>query len=172
MSEHLPSQYAIRLGKQAFTFSAAHFITYAGDVCEPLHGHNYTVQVEATGPLDENSYVLDFIAVRDAFAAITCGLDHRMLLPTEHPQIQVETSIGPLGGEEVIAQFAQRRWVFPASEVVLLPIANTTAELLAYWIGDQLLNVLKKQGQTLPQSLTVSIDECQGQVGVCRLDRS
>jgi len=161
--------YAIRLEKAAFTFSAAHFITYGGGVCEPLHGHNYRVAIEAEGPLDENAYVLDFVATRDALAAITAGLDHRVLLPTDHAAIRVERVTGPAGGEEVVATFGDRRWVFPAAECVLLPVANTTAELLADWLGRRLLETLAERGSPVPTGLTVAIDECDGQVGVCRL---
>jgi 6-pyruvoyltetrahydropterin/6-carboxytetrahydropterin synthase len=163
------ASYAIRLDKAGFTFCAAHFITYAGDVCEPLHGHNYRVAVEAEGPLDENSYVLDFIATRDSLAAITRGLDHRMLLPTEHPLIRVEEAVGPLGGAEVVATFRDRRWVFPKADCVLLPLANTTAELLAHWIGEQLLAALAERGEPTPTRLLIEVDECDGQIGVCRL---
>jgi 6-pyruvoyltetrahydropterin/6-carboxytetrahydropterin synthase len=163
------ASYAIRLKKGEFTFCAAHFITYAGDVCEPLHGHNYRVAVEAEGPLDENSYVLDFIATRDALAAITRELDHRMLLPTGHPLIQVEEVTGPLGGAEVVVTFRDRRWVFPRAECVLLPVANTTAELLARWIGERLLAALAERGERAPTRLVVEVDECEGQVGVCRM---
>lgn len=164
--------YAIRLSKEAFTFCAAHFITYAGNVCEPLHGHNYGVSVEASGSLDENAYVLDFIATRDAIVEITGGLDHKMLLPMEHPMIRVEEIAGPLGGAEVVATFESRRWVFPREECVLLPIANTTAELLARWIGQRLMEALKERGEPIPGQLSVAVDECQGQVGVCRFGRS
>lgn len=164
--------YAIRLNKAAFTFSAAHFITYAGDVCEPLHGHNYRVAIEADGPLDENSYVLDFVATRDSLAEITRELDHRMLLPTRHAMIRVEEATGPLGGAEVVATFRDRRWVFPQADCVLLPVENTTAELLARWIGERLLAALAERGETVPTRLVVEVDECDGQVGVCRLDRS
>ncbi|MEO0531347.1 MAG: 6-pyruvoyl tetrahydropterin synthase family protein [Planctomycetota bacterium] len=160
--------YAIRLEKEALTFCAAHFITYGDNVCEPLHGHNYGVAVEAEGPLEKNAYVLDFIAVRDALVAITRGLDHKMLLATEHPTIGVEQASGPLGGNEVVATFENRRWVFPAEECVLLPIANTTAESLATWVGERLLERLSEQGHPAPERLTVSVDECQGQLGICR----
>ncbi|TWT99244.1 6-pyruvoyl tetrahydropterin synthase [Botrimarina colliarenosi] len=164
--------FAIRLNKAAFTFSAAHFITYAGDVCEPLHGHNYRVAIEADGVLDENAYVLDFIATRDALSAITTELDHRMLLPTGHPLIGVEEATGPLGGDELVVTFGDRRWVFPKGECVRLPVTNTTAELLARWIGERLLVALAERGETPPTRLVVEVDECDGQVGVCRLGRS
>ncbi len=160
--------YAIRLTKEPFVFSAAHFITYAGDVCERLHGHNYRVAVEITGPLDENAYVLDFVATRDAVAAITAQLDHRVLLPTEHPLIRVEETTSDTGQAEVMARFEERRWVFPAEDCKRLPLANTTAELLAQWIGEQLLAELRGQGARI-ESLAIEVDECEGQIGVCRL---
>ncbi|MEN0110054.1 MAG: 6-carboxytetrahydropterin synthase [Planctomycetota bacterium] len=172
MSDADHRRYAIRLEKQAFTFCSAHFITYSGDVCEPLHGHNYRAWIEADGPLDENRYVLDFVATRDALAAITAGLDHRVLLPTGHPMIRVQRARGPGGGDEVVATFRERRWVFPADECVLLPIANTTAELLAEWIGGRLLETLAERGAPTPDSLLVGVDECDGQVGLCRLGGS
>ncbi|MCE9527188.1 MAG: 6-carboxytetrahydropterin synthase, partial [Planctomycetales bacterium] len=61
----MPTSYHIRLDKEHHVFSAAHFITFAGDDCERLHGHNYRVACEVHGELDENQYVVDFIAVRD-----------------------------------------------------------------------------------------------------------
>ncbi len=155
------ASYRVRLAKEQFVFSAAHFITFNGDICEPLHGHNYRVAVEVEGPLDENHYVLDFIAVRDAVTAIAGRLDHRVLLPTEHPQIRVVAD-----DREVTATFQERRWVFPLSDCVLLPLANTTAELLARWIGERLLASLSAYA---PGAVEVSVDECDGQVGVCRL---
>ena len=77
----------VRVTKDHLVFSAAHFITFNGNICERLHGHNWRVAVELAGPLDENSYVFDFIALRDALQAIVLELDHRVLLPTEHPAI-------------------------------------------------------------------------------------
>ncbi|CAL1151167.1 unnamed protein product [Cladocopium goreaui] len=156
---------------EPFTFAAAHFITYAGDTCEPLHGHNYRVSVEIDGPLDENGYVRDFVATRDSWAELIGRLDHRVLLPTQHPLIRVQQAEGPLGAAEVVATFRDRRWVFPADECALLPIANTTAELIATWLAEQWLADLAKSGQAPPPSLVVGVDECDGQVGVCRLAR-
>lgn len=159
--------FRVRLAKDHFTFSAAHFITYDGNVCEPLHGHNYRVAAEIAGPLDENQYVVDFIAVRDALVAITRRLDHQVLLPASHPLIEVRQE-----GEEVTARFEKRRWVFPASDCQVLPVANTTAEMLAKYIGDELLAVLADQHGFRPASLAVTVDECEGQIGICRWNDS
>ncbi len=157
----MPNTYHVRLAKEQFTFCAAHFITYAGNICEPLHGHNYQVSADITGPLDENQYVVDFIAARDALVKITQSLDHRVLLPTNHPAISVTGD-----ASEVTATFEDRRWIFPKGDCVLLPVANTTAELLARHIGNALLAALKEQGFT-PTGLELAVDECQGQQGVC-----
>lgn len=147
----------VRLEKEQHVFSAAHFITFAGDICERLHGHNYGVFAEVAGPLDENHYVIDFIALRDAMTAITAALDHRVLLPTLHNKILVEEQNG-----EVIARFEDRRWVFPAGDCVLLPVENTTAELLARYIGRELLKTL----DPAPTQLTIGVDENRNQWGV------
>ena len=156
--------YHVRLTKEYLIFSAAHFITFNGNICERLHGHNYRVFAEVYGPLDENQYVIDFIALRDTLKEITTELDHHMLLPTEHPQIQVAA-----GEDEVEVTFQDRRWVFPEGDCILLPVANTTAELLARYLGNELLDRLEKRTGVRPQRLVLGVDENEGQWGVCEL---
>jgi 6-pyruvoyltetrahydropterin/6-carboxytetrahydropterin synthase len=156
--------YHVRLDKEYHVFSAAHFITYAGNICERLHGHNYRVFAEVFGPLDENHYVIDFIALRDTLKAITDELDHHMLLPTQHPTIRVEA-----GDREVEVIFEDRRWVFPRGDCVLLPVPNTTAELVAKYIGKRLLQALADQSGIRPAVLRIGVDENNGQWGICEI---
>jgi len=163
----MPEHFHVRLAKQRFVFSAAHFITYDGNVCERLHGHNYHVVAEIAGALDENQYVVDFIAVRDALQKIVDALDHHMLLPTKHTLISVETT-----EQEVEVRFEERRWIFPLADCVLLPVENTTAELLARYIGGRLQNALEQRTGWRPENLTIEVDECDGQWGVWRMSNS
>jgi len=156
--------YCVRLQKECHVFSAAHFITYGGDTCEPLHGHNYRVWAEVAGPLDENHYVVDFILLRDALQAVTASLDHHVLLPTQHTLIHVSAS-----EREVEVTFADRRWVFPRSECALLPVPNTTAELLARHIARLLLAELERRTGLRPGVVRVGVDESQDQWGICEL---
>lgn len=157
----MSESFHVRIAKEDMVFSAAHFITFAGNVCERLHGHNYHVAAEVHGPLDENHYVVDFIAVRDMLKEITLELDHFMLLPTEHPAIRVEAD-----SDRVAVTFEERQWVFPRGDCVLLPLPNTTAELLARYIGRKLSDELKARTGVRPQLLRVEVDECDGQIGV------
>jgi 6-pyruvoyltetrahydropterin/6-carboxytetrahydropterin synthase len=155
--------YRVRLEKEHHVFSAAHFITFNGDVCERLHGHNYRVAVEVEGPLDENQYVIDFIALRDELKTIIDELDHRVLLPTGHPLIRVAAS-----EQEIEAVFTPdgRRWIFPRGDCVLLPVSNTTAELLAKYVGERLIGAIERRTGVSPERLQVAVDENHGQWGI------
>jgi 6-pyruvoyltetrahydropterin/6-carboxytetrahydropterin synthase len=144
--------------KDTLVFSAGHFITYNGDHCERIHGHNYRVAVEVEDALDENHYVFDFIALRDLTQAIVAELDHRMLLPTQSARIRLEDD-----GPNVRARYKERSWSFPREECVLLPIANTTAELLADYIAGRLCEAFSLRGLKSPQILRVEVEECFGQ---------
>lgn len=159
-----PASYRVEVSKQAFTFSAAHFITFAGDVCERIHGHNYGVRVTVEGALDENRYVVDFIALRDAVLEITSELDHHVLLPTEHAQIHVTRDT-----RETTARFRERRWVFPNEDCVMLPVTNTTAEEIARVILERLRHRCADRFASAITWIEVAVDENQGQWGVCRM---
>ena len=160
MSEH----YSVRVANDSLVFSAAHFITFAGGVCEQLHGHNFRVAVEVRGPLDENQYVVDFVALQDTVKTILDELDHRVLLPTEHPRIRVTAN-----EREVEARFEDRRWVFPRGDCVLLPIANTTSELLARHIGNRLKGELQDTCEMRAPIIQVEVAESSGRSAVCVL---
>jgi 6-pyruvoyltetrahydropterin/6-carboxytetrahydropterin synthase len=155
----MSESYHVRIEKAEHVFSAAHFITF-GDKCERLHGHNYHVAVEVRGPLDENHLVVDFLLVRAKLRDVVSELDHYVLLPTQHPQLRVEDN-----GREVTATFFNQRWVFPSGDCRLLPVANTTAELLAAYIGGQLLASLGEPADQFDQ-VRVEVDECDGQIAV------
>ncbi len=154
----MTTRFSVRLNKEQLVFSAAHFITYGDDICERLHGHNYRVEVEIEGPLGDHAYVVDFIALKEALFTIVQRLDHHVLLPTGHPSISVQQD-----GREITAKFRDRRWVFPVEDCVLLPLANTTAELLADWILDQLAAQIVDLGGKGIQNIRVSVDENHGQ---------
>lgn len=152
------SRYTVRVTKDYLVFSAGHFITYDGDHCERVHGHNYRAAVEVEGELDCNHYVFDFIALRDLTRAITDELDHRMLLPGESPLIAVEDD-----GENWTARYKSRRWSFPKDECVVLPVANTTSELLADYLAARLRDAFAAHKLPMPPRMRVEVEECFGQ---------
>ena len=154
----MPERYTVRVSKDYLVFCSGHFISYEGDKCERLHGHNYRTAVEIEGGLDENQYVFDFIALKHRTKAITDELDHRMMLATRNPHIRVEEE-----GPGIRVRYREREWLFPREDCVLLPIENTTAELLARYIAHQLVEELRKHHQFVPEVLRVEVEENIGQ---------
>jgi 6-pyruvoyltetrahydropterin/6-carboxytetrahydropterin synthase len=150
--------YTVRVSKDYLVFCCAHFITYEGNTCERLHGHNYRATAEVEGPLDENQYVFDFIALKDLMRRITDELDHRVLLPTMSSLIRVQAT-----DRHVRAQFNDREWAFPREDCVLLPISNTTAELLARWIAGRLTEALASEKNFRPTRIRIEVEESFGQ---------
>lgn len=151
--------FTVDLEKEHLIFSAAHFITFGdSNICESLHGHNYRVRCRVTGHLNEHGYVVDFIALRDRLREVVRQLDHHVLLPDRHPQIQVQV------GDEVVVTFAEKRWVFPRSDCMILPIDNTTAERLAEYLFECLQDFWIKHRAVL-DSVELGVDENEGQWG-------
>ena len=157
----------IRIADDDLVFHAAHFVAWEDGVCERLHGHGYRVAAEIYGPLDGNQCVFDFHVVRDALKKIVAELDHRVLLPARHPNISISAESG-----QVEAVFAGRRWVFPEDDCLLLPIANTTTELLAEYVAQRLRDALKSFGGRSPSMVRVEIGEGAGCSAVCELSGS
>ena len=157
-------KFHIRLAGDDLVFCAGHFLTFDDTRCERLHGHSYTVVAELWGPLEPNQYVIDFLTASDALKAIIAELDHRVLLPAEHPAIHISCGRG-----EIQVTFANRRWVLPEGDCLLLPIAATTTELLAQYVGERLLAAVGALGGPLPERVRVEIGEGTGALGRLRI---
>jgi 6-pyruvoyltetrahydropterin/6-carboxytetrahydropterin synthase len=160
----MAERYQVRVTKDHLVFCSGHFISYEGDKCERLHGHNYRTTVEIEGDLNIDSYVFDFIALKHLTKAITDELDHRMLLPTRNPVVALEET-----PRSVRVRYKDREWLFPRDDCVLLPIENTTAELLARYIAQRLLADIRRQHQYEPQVLRVIVEENIGQSATCEI---
>ena len=151
-------RFMVRVSKDYLVFCSGHFISYESDKCECLHGHNYRASVSIEGPLDSNHYVFDFIALKRIARDLTDELDHKMILPDRNALIRVE-------GDErtVIVNFKDSEWRFPRKDCLMLPIENTTAELLARYLAQRILKELETRHQYFPEVLAVEVEESFGQ---------
>jgi 6-pyruvoyltetrahydropterin/6-carboxytetrahydropterin synthase len=140
-------------------FGAAHFITFGGK-CERLHGHNYAVSVTLEGPLTADSYVFDFVVLKEILRRITDALDHRFLLPIHNKHLSIKES-----ENHWEIRFKERLYVFPASDVLPLPVDNITAERLAEHIWGELAKELREAGAGHLTNMTVGVEEAPGQSG-------
>lgn len=151
-------RYSIRVTKDYLVFSSGHFITYEGNQCERLHGHNYRVAAEVEGPLDDNHYIFDFVALKNIMRRLTDELDHFMMIPTASKLFQIETD-----EKRVRITYNDWEWVFPRCNCVLVPIENTTAELLAKYLTQRLLAELRDHHRFIPEVARVEVEESFGQ---------
>jgi 6-pyruvoyltetrahydropterin/6-carboxytetrahydropterin synthase len=126
------SSYRVHVTKDYLVFSSAHFITFAGHRCEALHGHNYRVGVTLDGELDpEGWYVVDFSLLKQVTRRLCDEIDHKVLLPLSNPKLTVEGS----GDAVNVSYMGTPRYTFPRDDCVLLPIPNTTVEMLAQYLA-------------------------------------
>lgn len=153
--------YRVRVERNKLKFAAAHFATFEGQ-CEPLHGHNYAVTIEVTGTLTDDSWVVDFAALKTLGRAICDELDHKFLLQRDSRVLQMDE-----GMSNWKVRFLERGWVFPKGDVLPLPIDNTTAERLAEYFAARLYDALHERGATNLTSITVGVEEAPGQSGWC-----
>ncbi|OAI43770.1 hypothetical protein AYO38_02545 [bacterium SCGC AG-212-C10] len=149
----------VSVERNRLRFAAAHMATFAG-TCEPLHGHNYDIIVELEGELTDDSWVWDFGDLKRTVKAIADELDHKFLLQRDSRMLEIEER--PFAWA---VRFEEREYVFPKSDVAVLPIDNTTSERIAEWMAGELLATLTARGAVNVRSLTVGIEEMPGQTG-------
>lgn len=151
------ARYRMVLAKEDFKFSSAHFTLFPDSRTELLHGHNYRVRVEVTGgSLDGEGLLVDIEELKRSIRALCAALDSRTLLPGENARLAWRTE-----GEAVEARFESRLYRFPARDVLVLPLVNTTIELLAEHFWRQLAPPLAGKGL---ERLAVSVEESAGQL--------
>ena len=161
--------YRVSVTKDYLVFSSAHFITFAGHRCEGLHGHNYRVRVTIEGALNQQSwFVFDFVELKGIMKRLCDEIDHLVLLPTRSERIQVADS-----GETVsVSVDGKPRYVFPRKDCALLPIPNTTVEMLAEMLTGRLRTELATAGAKGMTAIEMEVEENFGQSAVYRLNLS
>lgn len=144
-------------------FNSAHFITF-GEFCENLHGHNFHARVEVSGSNGSDGYVIDFTLLNRLAADVCRTLHDRVILPGTSQVVR----IAPEGDMLRIESF-DKVFVLPQTNCIILPVANVTAEMLAWHISEELV-----KGLTAAVSLDtideieVAVEEADRQWGIVR----
>ncbi len=156
-------QWSILVEKEYLKFSCAHFLIFPDGSKERLHGHNYQVTCEVDGRLSEHGLVIDFKMVKPIIKLLCDQLDEHWLIPGEHGELRWRHRDD--GHTEV--SYRECRYLAPTSEVIVLPINNTSAENFAAWLGRNLHQQLKATfGAVSVSRLRVAVSETSGQSGV------
>ena len=161
----MQSNYRVQVTKDYLVFASAHFITFRGHQCETLHGHNYREGVAVEGSVDPETYfVLDFSVLKQMTRRFVDEIDHKVLLPTQNPKLAFHED----GDRLRVDYFGQPTYVFPKRDCALLPIRNSTAEMLAQYLGMKVREELGRSGFTHLTLLELEVEENYGQSATYR----
>ncbi len=161
--------FRVSVTKDYLVFASAHFITFAGHRCEGLHGHNYRARVTIEGDLNQESwFVFDFVELKRIMKRLCDEIDHLVLLPLESDRIGVVED----GDTVSVSVDGKPRYVFPRRDCALLPIPNTTVEMLAQMLTERLQAELQTLGAKGLTAIEMEVEENFGQSAVYRVGLS
>ena len=161
----MPSNFRVQVSKDYLVFASAHFITFRGHQCETLHGHNYRVGVAVEGSVDsETLFVLDFSVLKQ----ITRAAGRRDRPQGAAPQLNPKLAYREEGQRLAVDYFGEPTYVFPRGDCALLPIPNSTAEMLAQYLGTRVREELTRSGYRHLTLMEVEVEENYGQSATYR----
>jgi len=147
-------QVEIQGWKANLKFSSSHLIPNHPR-CGNLHGHTYFLNIRLQGKPGPEGFVVDFGELKPMLRDLCHELDHRMLVPSAHPDVQVTQ------GDPLDVQVGEKQYQFPRCDVVLLEIENATVEHLAEYLIDRFLLKLGKPDNV--ESVDLGLEEGWGQ---------
>ena len=106
------------------SFSSAHALRHYNGGTEPLHGHNFEVEVVLRGKRLQNKvkYLVDFVAAQRALEAIVKPMDHVNL--NEMPPFDRENPSAENLAQYVSQQLG-KRWKVPGVRIASVTIWET-----------------------------------------------
>lgn len=157
-------RFSIVVEKDYFNFASAHFLLFADGKREALHGHNYQISVAVEGELDPAGVLLNFITFKPLVKQVCDQLDHRTLIQGTSPLLRIQKRRSEIG-----ILYKNQRLILPRRDVILLPLVNTSTELLAEYVATLIRRKVRRHypGAKL-DLIEVGIEESRGQKGFYR----
>jgi len=134
-------------------FSSAHLL-FGHDKCGFLHGHSYAIHVKVYGNKNKDGLVIDFSILKSHLKEIADSLDHRLLLPADNVYLDKNSN-------DIIIKLNQKKYILPKVDCILLPIKSVTAENLANYILNQLVEKIEITENI--KKIIIGLDEGFGQ---------
>lgn len=156
-------EFAVDIHPGELHFNAAHFITFGG-TCENLHGHNFHVRIQAEGTNTADAFVIDFVLLNRLAAEVCAQLHDKVLVAGMSEEVELEHD-----DDQIRVSSYGKRFSLPVSNCAVLPVSNTTAEMLAWYILESLLPPLQDHAALSRVAvLQVAVEEADHQWGICR----
>jgi 6-pyruvoyltetrahydropterin/6-carboxytetrahydropterin synthase len=107
------------------------------------------------GKQNEMGFIADFTVIKKALREILAELDHRLILPSNNPDIEIEEA-----GDNVNLSILGKTYSLPAEDVIRIDTRSTTAEDLARYILDKIKPIIVSENVG---AVEVGLDEGVGQ---------
>lgn len=134
-------------------FSATHIIP-GHKKCGRLHGHDYAINAMIEGDIGPDGVIMDFISVKEFLRGVASELDHRVMIPRLDSRVEVTK-------DRVRYVLGDKEFVFPRGDCILLEIEVASAETLANFVLQRMLEKVK-----FPKNVSrieIGVDEGRGQ---------
>jgi 6-pyruvoyltetrahydropterin/6-carboxytetrahydropterin synthase len=150
----------LELYREDLKFSAGHFTIFSECHREKLHGHNYQVYAAITTIIAENGIRFDYRYYNGKLKKLCEQLNLFFLLPAYSPYLKIVEE-----GGYYQAHFNSEILLFLKSDVLILPIANTTVEDLSNWFLEQLTHDQEDLQKNAIQAITIKVSSNPGRSG-------
>ncbi|MDI6887264.1 MAG: 6-carboxytetrahydropterin synthase [Candidatus Thermoplasmatota archaeon] len=138
--------------RSGITFSACHMMPEL-DKCSRLHGHTYAVHARIYSETIRKGIVIDFTVIKKILRKIIDKLDHKVLLPKAMVKIE---------NKKVKITEDKKEYSFPIEDVILLDLEPVSAENLANYLLERLIDELDLKDRKFCK-LELGLDEGWGQ---------
>lgn len=158
----MSTAFSIKVYKQYFNFASSHFMLFKDGTREPLHGHNYRVQIKGNALDLNDDMVFDFLDIKPIVRQVCDSLDHKLLIPKNNPHLHIEES----EKNYILSTRDESFFSIPQTDVLILPIENTSAERIAAYLAYQIRDLVLEKFQFEFKELEVEVEETPGQAAI------
>lgn len=129
----MKKQTTLYFNQGKFKFSAGHFTIFSATEREPLHGHNYMLEVILTAEMQAPGITFDYRDVAKKIEQLCRQLSLHCLMPAKSPYLNIEED-----EQHYQITFNHESMWLLKSDVILMPLENISIESLSQWFVDEL----------------------------------
>ena len=152
--------FLIKLSKEDFKFSSAHFAIFGPSCGERFHGHNYYVsfEFEVEDLISELGFSIEFNELKPLLKKVCKSLDEFILIPKDSKYLKIKEK-----ENQIEVFFHKKFYSFPKEDVCLLSVKNISCEELSFYLFRELEAVLPKTYKEKIIKMGVQVQETKGQ---------
>ena len=152
-------QQTIIIRKDYLKFSSAHMTVFSDGSKEPLHGHNFQVELHVRLPILPLKDMLSFSVLKVALRELCQAWDEKILIASQCPYMNVFE----VRGNSVFVDLCNKSYMFPKEEVAAIDSDNISTENLARVMCEKLLAALPENQKSKMLGVELRIEESLGQ---------